>query len=559
MNPGSIENIRFFSPPGPVGAAFLKNTTALVRAIIGPVGGGKSSCCVFDLVKNASEMPICRDGTIRFKVAIIGQTYGQLERNLFPTWKRWLPADDGPQGNWTEQEFKGGGGRFATHKIQWDVIREIEIKRNGVLFREPRRVTVYFEAIFAAIGDQVVEEFMRGFEPTAFWLYEVDLLPESVLDQAIFRLGRFPSAADMPLDMPLRGFPGHTLGNLPPGMTYEDLPADALYRSYVICDLNAPDVDSWFYVKFEENLPAGFAIFKQPSGLSKSAENRKNLPPGYYQRQVAVFSNQKNGKHLIKRMVHAQYAPSLEGQPVYDEYSDDIHLAPETLLPVKGIPLELGVDAGVQRPACVIGQTMPSGQDRILGEVMPGRVGVQRFADAIKREIAELAALAGIDYLEIGSIWSDPWGFVGADKEAGELAWMEKLAIELGSPVLPTETNEIEPRLDAVREDLTYMIDGETPALYISPRCKILRKGFASHYRYKKERVGSTERTSDKPEKNEEANLQDALQYKKLGKKGRWGVVGQKRGRGEKLRPEIRHNDGPAAGAVVIKDGGMGW
>ena len=140
-------DVRHFKPPGPVGAAFLADDKSFVRALLGPVGGGKSSVCVFDVVRTASLMPVCRDGTIRFKLAIIGQTYGQLERNLFPTWKRWLPADDGPNGNWTVQDFKGGGGRYASHKIEWDVIRKVD--------GEHRRVTVYFEAIFAAIGDQL--------------------------------------------------------------------------------------------------------------------------------------------------------------------------------------------------------------------------------------------------------------------------------------------------------------------------------------------------------------------------------------------------------------------
>lgn len=526
-------NLRAFEPPGPQGEAFLRDDKSFVRALLGPVGGGKSSCCVFDVIRQASLMPICRPtvddarngrpGSIRFKLAIIGQTYGQLERNLFPTWKRWLPVDDGPGGNWTIQDFKGGGGRYATHKIEWDVERLID----GKVYRIP----VFFEAIFAAIGDQVVEEFMRGFEPSAFWLYEVDLLPESVLDQAIFRLGRYPSRAD--------------------------LPEGSTYRSYAICDLNAPDVDSWFYRKFEEEKPEGFRLYKQPSGLSKNAENLHNLPPGYYDRQVSVFAGMKNGKNLIKRMVHAQYAPSVDGEPVFPEYSDDIHLAREVLKPVKGIPLEIGVDAGIQRPAAVIGQTMPSGQDRILGEVVPGRCGAARFAEAIKREIAELAALAGLEYLEIGSIWSDPWGFTGADHEAGELAWAERLMVELGTPILPTETNEIDPRLEAVREDLVYMIDAETPAMIISPRAKMVRKGLASHYRFQKVRIGNSERTADLPEKNEYSDPLDALQYKKLGKKGRWSVVGKKRGARDKASDG--RNKPASSGATVIKDGGMGW
>lgn len=515
-------DIRVFKPPGPVGSAFLADREHFVRSILGPVGGGKSSVCVFDVIRNASMMPVCRDGTIRFKLAIIGQTYGQLERNLFPTWKRWLPADDGPNGNWTTQDFKGGGGRYASHKIEWDVIRD------------GRRVTVFFEAIFAAIGDQVVEEFMRGFEPTAFWLYEVDLLPEAVLDQAIFRLGRFPSRAD-----------------LPEGDTY---------RSYVICDLNAPDVDSWFYQKFEENRPEDFAIYKQPSGLSPQAENLHNLPPGYYDQQVSVFKNMKNGKNLIKRMVHAQYAPSLDGEPVYSEYSDDIHLARDVLLPVKGVPLLIGLDPGLQRPAGVILQQMANGQYRILGECVPGRCGAKAFCRALRQEIAELAELAGVDRLEIGSMFSDPFGFTGADHESDQYAWSEIVAVEMAIPILPTETNEIEPRLTAVRDELTYMIDGETPALLLSPRAKLLRRGFASDYKFKKIRNGISETTSDKPDKsNPAADPHDALQYALLGKKGRWGVVGKKRGSREKPRAQIQRGENANSSTVTIKDGGMDW
>jgi len=521
-------DLRQFKPPGPVGAAFLADNKSFVRALLGPVGGGKSSVCVFDVIRQASMMPVCRDGTIKFKLAIIGQTYGQLERNLFPTWKRWLPADDGPNGNWTVQEFKGGGGRFATHKIEWDVIREVD--------GAPRRVTVYFEAIFAAIGDQVVEEFMRGFEPTAFWLYEVDLLPESVLDQAIFRLGRFPSVAD-----------------LPEGITY---------RSYVICDLNAPDVDSWFYRKFEDEKPEGFKLYKQPSGLSKNAENLHNLPPGYYDRQVSVFKSMKNGKNLIKRMVHAAYAPSVDGQPVYEEYADEIHLAREPIKPIKGIPLTIGVDAGLQRPAAAIMQQTPSGQWLLLGECVPGRTGARKFCEALKREIAEIAELAGIDRLEIGSMYSDPAGFAGAEHESDEYSWAERVMTEMEMPVLPTETNEIDPRLEAVRDELTYMIDGETPALLVSPRCRIIRKGFASEYKYHKERVGNSERTSDKPEKNDYSHPHDALQYALLGKKGRHGVVGQRRGAREKPddgRTRKGERASSSGGSVTIKDGGMDW
>lgn len=514
-------NVRQYKPAGPVSAAFLRDTTADVRAILGPVGGGKSSTCIFDLIRNASLMPECVDapppgvdGIIKFKVAVIGQTYGQMERNLFPTWKRWLPADGD---TWTEAEFVGGGGRMATHKIEWDVQRG------------NRRLRVYFEAVFAALGEHVVEEFMRGFEPTCFWFYEVDLLPESCIPQAILRLGRYPSVSDLKPSTPLRGFPGYSLGKLPPGVTWETLPPNSLYRSYIICDLNAPDVDSWFYRLFEEECPPGFKLYKQPSGLSPQAENLPNLPPGYYQRQITVLRD----KYLVMRMVHAQYAPSRDGEPVYPEYADEHFYAGEDLIPIAGIPLELGVDAGLGNPAGVIGQALPNGQFRVYAEVVPGRMSARRFAAEVAKVLADLNALAGSSLklsenaerilFRLSSGWGDPAGFLGADKEDGELAWCEQVMAALGIPIEPAPSNEILLRLDAVRDEL--VIEGNLPRLLISRRCKKLRKGFASHYCYKKDKATGQTPAEAKPHKGEYSHVHDALQYWMLGKKGRYGVI----------------------------------
>ncbi len=475
--------VRFknFTPPGPVASAFLQDRQHMVRALLGPVGGGKSVTCIFDTLSNASLMPICTDGIIRFRIAIIGMTYGQIERNLYPTWKGWLPEDGG---GWTESEWIGGGGRFATHRITFDVLRQ------------GRRVPVEFEAIFAAIGENAIEAFMRGFEPTAFWLYEMDQLAEEVLTQAIFRLGRYPAQ--------------HMLK---PGTDY---------RAYVVGDLNAPDIDSWFYNKFEIDLPPNHKLYKQPSGRSPMAENIKNLKPGYYAQQVATLSGQKNGRHLVKRMVDAQYAPSLDGLPVYaDEYNDDVHLSPVPLEVLPKVPMQIGFDQGLTRPAAIIGQRAPNGQFRCYREVVPGRMNASRFAERVKLALLEVAP---DNEVEIG--WADPAGFDGADKEANDFAWAETVSAVLGMPILPAPSNEVGLRLQAVTDELTYMIAPNVPAIIIDRTgCPMLRKGFASHYRYANQRIGNTVTTSDRPEKGDYSNPHDALQYWLLGHKGRHGVV----------------------------------
>lgn len=473
-----------FVPPGPVAGAFLSDRTSKVKVLRGPVGGGKTVTCIFDGLRAACEMPECRDGVIRFRDAIIGTTYGQLERNLYPTWQKWLPPDgkmdDG--GMWTEAEFSGGGGRYAKHVMSWDVLRG------------NRRVQVIYEAIFSAIGEQAVEQFMRGFEPTRFWLFEIDLAPEAALDIALTRLGRFPARPDIANDAP--------------------------FHSYVVGDLNAPDVDSWFYTRFEEKRPDSWRHYVQPSALSPRAENLKNLQPDYYDNQLSALSAKPN---LIKRFVKNEYAPSASGKPVYDEYSDERHLAPGPIAAVKGHPILLGVDAGLRAPAAVILQII-RGQCRVLGEVVPGRTGPRTFAELIRREVVEVAPGC-----RVSSGYCDPAGFTGGVSEEDLLPWAETLMHELKIPIEPTWTNAIDVRHDAVRDELKATIDGSMPALFISSRCKSLRKGFASHYRYPLRRQASSETLGSKPEKNEWSHVHDALQYALLGLKGQYGTTTNQR------------------------------
>lgn len=491
----ALENFRAFKPSGPVSQAFLKDRSSLVKAILGPVGGGKSVTCTYDSIRRPSFMPACRDGIVRYRRAIIGSTYGQLERNLYPTWWRWVPKDAKNEAAWFEGEWQGGGGRFAIHKLEWDVPR-----RQGGTYIVTR---VRAEYIFAAIGDLAVEEFMRGFEPTDFWFYEMDQIPEAAIDVAITRIMRYPGTS--PDDDPIPDTLSKGVGFTP----------------QIVGDLNAPDTDSWFYRKFEEDPAPGFKVYKQPSGLSPQAENIDHLPANYYDRQVETLSRRKGGKNLVQRMVHAQYAPSSAGDPVYqDEYDDAVHFSRDPIKPLPNVPLLIGFDQGLGHPAAVIGQDTPQGQTRILGEIAPGRMSARRFAREVRQWIMEHAP--GVPLAEVH--YADPAGFTGADSEDGELAWAEIVGAELGIVIQPTETNEIEARLTAVSDDLTYMIAPGVPAIVISTRCKILRKGFVSNYMYEKKPELKSQPT--KPVKNHPwGDVHDALQYRQLGRKGRYGVV----------------------------------
>lgn len=513
MSGGLLQGFRQFRPSGAISAAFIADQTSTVKALLGPVGGGKSVACVYDSVRRPSLMPACNDGIVRYRRAICGTTYGQLERNLYPTWKRWLPEDGG---DFTPvAEWKGGGGRSAVHKLEWEVLRG------------NRLVIVQAEYVFAAVGDLAVEEFMRGFEPTDFWLYEVDQQPEAMIDVGITRLGRYPATSE-------RG-------------ERDALPADAAFSPMIACDLNAPDIDSWFYQKFEEDPPAGFRVYKQPSGKSAKAENIGNLPRGYYDRQIEALSKRPGGKHLITRMVHAKYAPSQAGEPVFVEYDDDVHLAPDELQARRDVPLQLCFDQGLGQPACLGLQTMPSGQVRVLFEVVPGRMSARRFAAAVRDEIALVAA--GVPLAEVH--YADPAGFTGADREDGELAWAEIVGAELGITIVPADTNEIDIRHTVVVDQLTYFVGPGEPGLILSRRCRMLRKGFVSHYMFEKRPAEKSQ--NRKPVKNLWSNPHDALQYGLLGLKGRYGaIVGNRDARAPERRIGHLRNAEADRGSVVL-------
>ena len=453
-------DVSVYNPPGPVAAAFI-NDPSFVRFIMGPQGSGKTGACIFDHLTNAARMPICKDGLRRFRVVAVRNTYGDLSKTI-ESWLDWVPKD---RGIWT-----GGDSRPASHKLFYEM---------------PDCEGLEFEIRFLAVGDQRIENVFRGNEFTAGWLNEADLLAPNVYRFMLGRAGRYP---------PKRFFE--------PGVTF---------RRYVTGDFNAPDIDNYLYKELVEDRPDNVAFFRQPSGRSPLAENIENLPAGYYEEQVKA---NRNAPWWIRRMVDSEWGYSRDGEPVYPEYHDQVHCAFEPLAIDPDIPLRIGMDAGMH-PAAVICQWMPNGQWRIIHEIVPGRMGPTAFAKLVRTWLRQNMPNAGLD-----EIYCDPSAFDGGDREGGDLAWTDTVMNILDEDLIPTDSNELHPRLDAVRQLLTYMIDGHIPALLLSPACRILRKGFAANYRYKRMRVANVVQYTDKPDKNDYSHPHDALQYAILGSVG---------------------------------------
>lgn len=450
--------------PGPVSAAFMAST-APVQGIMGPIGSGKTGTCLMKLIRLAAAQAPGPDGWARTKWTVVRDNYRQLWRSVIPSWWRWVPQSTG--------EWIGGRGEPAVHTVRW--------------LLGQRRIEMIVE--FVAIGDVDVEAFMRGYEPTGFYLNEADKLPWDAFTFARGRAGRYP-------------------------------PMDAGGPSWygLLLDFNAPPVTSDLYKALFEEPDASYKIFVQPGGRDPGAENLPNLPAGYYEEQIKGAE-----EWYVRRMVDNLFGADRSGKPVYPEFNDHLHVAREPLEPIAGLPIAIGVDAGLT-PAAIFGQRLPNGAWRILRELVTAEnesCGANRFGELLLLTLqAHYRAWLLSNHGPQIELWADPSAFFGGDKQSeDDLAWADTVARKLGLPIRPAPSNALTHRLEAVRAPLGRMIDGR-PSFQLDPRCGRLRAGFNSTYRFRRRPTGD-ESYDDKPEKNAASHPHDALQYLILGG-GEW-------------------------------------
>lgn len=484
---------RLMTPVGPVAAGFVKSR-AFISGIMGPVGGGKTvagiaRCFRLGLSQRAvlDEQRGCH--VKRARIMAVRDTYPNLDRTLIKTWHQWVPKT---MGKWS-------GDAPRTHNITIDVGR-------------PGMAGFYqldLEMIFTALGENAVEDVLRGFEGTGLWANEWDLLPRGLLEFGVGRVGRFPS--------PLEG---------------------GCAVAQIFGDFNAPDEDNHLYDLFvnkkidpalREVIEAETGgrqplveFFEQPGGLEENAENLHNLPgatednpkggKNYYIKQAALMAPDKK-----RRMVDNKWGAVRSGMPVYPEFADRLHVVDAK--PIAGLPLRIGMDAGLT-PAAVIGQRTAFGQTVVLAELATivdqddeqlDTVGPTAFGEALADLLATRFAGFPVEFAVV-----DPAAATGTDKTGNELSWLQTAArvAKLRIRAAPVPNNDLTIRLEAVRRPLKRILDQARPALVIDRSCTVLRRGFNSGYVYRRTAVaGGDSRYENKPAKNQYSHVHDALQY----------------------------------------------
>lgn len=422
------------------------------RLVMGPVGSGKSSACIWELVRRAMETPKGTDGVRRSRFAVIRNTYRELKDTTRKTFSYWLEQELAPHfiGHWMESDF------------------------TFVLEQETDDGRVVSEFLFRALDRPGDARKLLSLELTGAYINEAREIALPIFEALQGRLGRYPAQ-----------------NSLPSGVTA---------WAGVWMDTNPPDQDSWLYRLFEEERPPGYAVFRQPGGLSPGAENIENLRAGYYEK-LRIGKN----PDWIKIYIDGQYGYVADGKPVYPEFKDNVHV--QECDPLPRVPINYGIDHG-RTPAAVIGQRHPdTGQLRVYRELVTFDMGAVDFGRELKRVLA--AEFQGFR----ASGWSDPAGMAMTQVDD----WTPISALQAqGISVVPAPTNDFMLRREAVAGLLSRLTHGE-PALVIHPRCTMLRKAMAGGYAYKRLQVRGDERYQDVPDKNRFSHVAEALQYLAVG------------------------------------------
>ncbi len=425
------------------------------RLIAGPVGSGKTTACIFELLRRACEQTPAPDGLRHTRFAIVRQTLKQLKDTVLKDILGWLSG-------------------IATYKVSDSTIF-IEIG------------DVRSEWILIPLEDLVDQRRLLSSQLTGAWMSECIEMDVGLVASISGRCGRYPSAA---------------MG----GATWMG----------IIADTNMPSEGSDWYKFMEVNPLPDWGIFVQPGGLSPEAENlgylvqtpatlqlpvddprRQAQGRTYYERLMRGY-----GADWVNRYVNALYGDDPSGSAVYKEsFKAAFHVA-EEVLPIPGLPLIVGQDFG-RDPWSIITQFDHRGRMLILEEVPATNIGLELHVQRALRPALYQERYLGRPVIIIG----DPAG--KAKSTIYEETTFDVMK-RMGFAALPAPSNDIDKRLRAVEYFLLQQRDGAAAMIFDKKRCPTLIRGMSGGYRYAKTRGGVQKAT---PDKNEFSHPADAHQY----------------------------------------------
>ena len=275
-----IHNKMIFDAP-PTVSDFMCSA-AFVRIILGPVGSGKSTGCLMEIMRRAAEQARGPDGLRHTRWAIVRQTLQQIKQTVLKEFYTWI-----------------------------EPITRFKVSENTIYIEHE---DIRAEIHLIPLDDEQDQRRLLSLQLTGAWVNEFPEIDPAIIPSLCGRLGRYPSQATG-------------------GPTWFGL----------IMDGNFPNEGGDWHHLLEEELPPDYHLFKQPGGRSSKAENINNLPGGYeYYNRLA----RGQSIEWVKRYVDAEYGNDPSGSAVFrDSFTSSFHVF-DTLDPIPGRPLIVGQDFG---------------------------------------------------------------------------------------------------------------------------------------------------------------------------------------------------------------------
>lgn len=429
---------------------------AFFRLIAGPLGSGKTTTCLFELLRRSFEQWPGPDGIRRTRFAICRQTLAQLKNTILKDCVQWF-----------------------SQVARWKV-SESTFHFNFLDVRS--------EWLFLPLETPEDQRRLLSMNLTGAFISESIEIDVNLIPAISGRCGRFPGASD-----------------------------GGCRWFGIIADTNFPSEGSPWH-ELMENPPKDHLIFKQPSGLAENAENLNyllqtpatlKLPVGHPTRVAqgrTYYDRLANNKNTdwVKRYVKAEYAPDPSGAGVFSgSFHRNFHVVPD--IEPDGSPIIIGQDFG-RNPVSVLLQLDYRGRVVVLEELWAENIGLQTQLPKL-RVLLNNDRYAGKRVCMVG----DP---SGQDKGSLDERTAFDICRQMGFLIVPAPTNLIDPRIAAV-ENYLLQQRGGGPAIAFSQRgCPRLIAAMGGGYRYS---FTNMNQSRPIPDKNEHSHLPDALQYGLLG------------------------------------------
>lgn len=445
--------INFSAPP--TGAEFMRSDN-FFRLIAGPLGSGKTTTCLFELLRRAFEQWPSPDGIRHTRFAICRQTLSQLKNTILKDCVQWFH----PVAGWKVSE--------STFHFNFLNIRS--------------------EWLFLPLETPEDQRRLLSMNLTGAFISEAIEIDVDLIGPISGRCGRYPG------------------------------PNDGGAKWYgIIADTNFPPEGTPWH-ELMENPSEDLEVFKQPSGLSEGAENLNyllqtpetlKLPLDHPERVAQgrlYYARLARNRNVdwVKRYVHAEYAPDPSGTAVFKEsFRRGFHVV-DDIEPINAT-LIVGQDFG-RNPVSVITQMDHRGRILVLEEIWAEDTGLMTQMPTTR------AILTRPDYIGKRVCFvGDPSGsFKSSRDEKTDFDVVKSFSF----PIVAAFTNEIEPRITEVENWLLQQRDGG-PAIIFSKRgCPRLIAAMGGGYRFT---YTNLDVSRPIPDKNPHSHLPDALQYAVMG------------------------------------------